>query len=211
MAGATSPILVAFGVGIALAAAPGPVQAVLFAESVRGGFARGLRALAGVHVAFGVLLLALALGLSVAAPQGLALRILKVAGGLLLLWLAIDGIRSIGPSDQRTNGRRRLPPTLRGALAIILNPGAWLFLGAVASPLLASAAQRGGTGIAVVAATALAVGAALGDLGVVVMGGLGVRRAGERLGRHVRLILAAVLAGIGLWLLLSGMLELEAG
>jgi threonine/homoserine/homoserine lactone efflux protein len=206
MAGATSPILVALGVGIALAAAPGPVQAVLFTESVRGGFTSGLRALAGVHVAFGVLLLALALGLSVAAPHGLALRILKVAGGLLLLWLAIDGIRSIGRSNQRTNGRRRLPPTLRGALAIILNPGGWLFLGAVASPLLASAAQRGGTGTAVVAATALAVGAALGDLGVVVMGGLGVRRAGERLGRYVRLMLAAVLAGIGVWLLLSGML-----
>lgn len=206
MADATSPIAVALGVGIALAAAPGPVQAVLFAESVRGGFARGLRALAGVHVAFGVLLLALALGLSVAPPHGLALRILKVAGGLLLLWLAIDGIRSMGPSDRRTDGRRRLPPTLRGALAIILNPGGWLFLGAVASPLLASAAQRGGTGIAVVAAAALAVGAALGDLGVVVMGSLGVHRAQERLGRYVRLILAAVLAGIGLWLLLSGML-----
>jgi hypothetical protein len=33
-----------------------------------------------------------------------------------------------------------------------------------------------------------------------------VRRAGERLGRYIRLILAAVLAGVGLWLLLSGML-----
>jgi threonine/homoserine/homoserine lactone efflux protein len=206
MTGATSPVLIAFGVGIALAAAPGPVQAVLFAESMRGGFATGLRALAGVHVAFGLLLLALALGLSAAAPHGLALRILKVAGGLLLLWLAIDGIRSSGPSGQTANARRRLPPTLRGALAIILNPGGWLFLGAVASPLLASAAQRGGTGIAVVAAAALVVGAALGDLGVVVMGGLGVRRAGERLGRYIQLILVAALAGIGLWLLLSGML-----
>ncbi len=96
--------------------------------------------------------------------------------------------------------------TAWGALAIFLNPGGWLFLGAVASPLLASAAQRGGTGIAVVAATALVVGASLGDLGVVVMGGVGVGRAGERLGRYIRLILAAVLAGIGLWLLLSGML-----
>jgi hypothetical protein len=58
----------------------------------------------------------------------------------------------------------------------------------------------------VVAATALVVGASLGDLGIVVMGGLGVRRAGERLSRYIKLILAAVLAGIGLWLLLSGML-----
>jgi threonine/homoserine/homoserine lactone efflux protein len=42
--GATSPALTALGIGIALAAAPGPVQAVLLAESARGGVARGLRA-----------------------------------------------------------------------------------------------------------------------------------------------------------------------
>jgi threonine/homoserine/homoserine lactone efflux protein len=84
-----------------------------------------LRALAGVHVTFGILLLALALGLSVAAPHGLALRILRVTGGVLLLLLAFDGIRSAGPSQQKENRRRRLPPSLRGALAIVLNPGGW--------------------------------------------------------------------------------------
>lgn len=201
-----SPALVALGIGIALAAAPGPVQAALLAESVRGGLGRGLRALAGVHATFGILLLALALGLSVTTPDGLVLRILKVAGGLLLLWLAVDGVRSEGPSDQRANGTRSLPPSLRGALAIVLNPGGWLFLAAVASPLFATAARRGGTGIAVLAAMALVAGAALGDLGLVVMGGLGLRRAGERVGRYIRLILAAALAALGIWLLLTGVL-----
>jgi threonine/homoserine/homoserine lactone efflux protein len=203
---ATSPALAALGIGIALAAVPGPVQAVLLAESVRGGLARGLRALAGVHVTFGLLLLALALGLSVAAPHGLALRILRVTGGVLLLLLAFDGIRSESPFQQKENGRRRLPPSLRGALAIVLNPGGWLFLGAVASPLLATAAQRGGTGIAIFAAAALVGGAALGDLWLVVVGGLGLRRAGERVARYVRLILAVVLAGLGVWLLFTGVL-----
>ncbi len=206
MHGAASPALVALGIGIALAAAPGPVQAVLLAESVRGGLGRGLRALAGVHATFGILLLALALGLSVTTPDGLVLRILKVAGGLLLLWLAVDGVRCKGPSDQRADGTRSLPPPLRGALAIVLNPGGWLFLAAVASPLFATAARRGGTGIAVLAAMALVAGAALGDLGLVVMGGLGLRRAGERVGRYIRLILAAALAALGIWLLLTGVL-----
>jgi threonine/homoserine/homoserine lactone efflux protein len=204
--GLTSPALAALGVGIALAAAPGPVQALLLAESVHGGLTRGLQALAGVHLTFGALMLSLALGLSVAAPRGLSLRILKVAGGLLLLWLAFDGVRSGGPSDQGVNGGRTFPPTLRGALAIVLNPGGWLFLSAVASPLLVTASQRGGIGGAVLAAAALVAGAALGDLGLVVVGGLGLRRAGRRVGRYIQLALAVVLAALGIWLLLTGLL-----
>lgn len=203
---AISPTVAALGIGIALAAAPGPVQAVVLTESVRGGIARGLRALAGVHVTFGLLLVSLALGLSVGPPHGLALRAMKVAGGLLLLWLAVDAIRSKGPSDQGVDARRALPPILRGALAIVLNPGAWVFLGAVASPLLVTATQRAGRGSALLTAVAMVVGAALGDLALALVGGLGLRRAGERVGGNVRLTLAVILAGLGVWFLLTGAL-----
>jgi threonine/homoserine/homoserine lactone efflux protein len=160
----------------------------------------------GVHGTFGLLLLALALGLSVAAPRGAVLRVLEVTGGILLLWLAVDGVRAETPPGRETDERRRLPPTLRGAMAIVLNPGGWLFLGTVASPLLATASQRAGVGSAVVAALALVAGAAVGDLGLVLVGGLGVRRAGEGLLRTVRLVLAALLAALGVWLLLRGAL-----
>ena len=199
------PALVGLGIGVALAAAPGPVQAVLLTEAVRGGVARGLRALAGVHITFGLLLVSLALGLAVATPEGLALRIVKVAGAALLLWLAVDGVRSDGPREA-ASGRRTLHPAVRGGLAIILNPGGWLFLGAVASPLLVTAAERGGTGSALLTALALVGGATLGDAGLVLIGGLGVRRAGGGVVRGIRLLLAAVLAGLGVWLLLSGVL-----
>jgi threonine/homoserine/homoserine lactone efflux protein len=199
-----SSVAAGLGVGVALAGAPGPVQAVLMAESIRGGLARGLRALAGVHLTFGLLLACLALGLSVAPPSGLALRILKVAGGVLLLWLAVDGYRSGHQADTPAPGRRALPPAVRGALAIILNPGGWLFLAAVASPLLAAATQRGGTGDAVLVAVAVVTGAALGDGGVVLLGGVGVRRSGDRVGRWVGRVLAGLLAVLGLWLLISG-------
>lgn len=202
--GAISVALTALGIGIALAAAPGPVQAVLLAESVRGGVSRGLRALTGVHLTFGLVLLSLALGLTIAAPPGPALRILNIAGGVLLVWLAFDGVRSSGAPDREAGGRT-LPPTVRGALAIVLNPGGWLFVAAVASPLLVSGTQRGGTGGAVLAAVALVAGAALGDLGLVLVAGLGLRRAGEKVGRYVRLTLAAVLAGLGLWLVVDAL------
>jgi threonine/homoserine/homoserine lactone efflux protein len=89
---------------------------------------------------------------------------------------------------------------------VLLNPGAWLFLGAVASPLLATATRRGGTGDALLVAVALVTGTAIGDGAVVLLGGLGARRAGDRGGRWVRRSLAAVLAGLGVWLLLTGVI-----
>ena len=94
----------------------------------------------------------------------------------------------------------------RGALAVLLNPGAWLFLGVVASPIFASATRLGGTGRAVFVAVSLVVGLAIGDGTVVVLGGIGVRRAGERVGWVVRRGLAAVLASVGLWLLIGGVI-----
>lgn len=200
-----SPLLAGLGLGIALASAPGPVQAVLMAEAVRGGIARGLRALAGANLTFGSLLVLLALGLSLAPPSGVTLRVLNVVGGALLLWLAIEGFRSAGRPPAATSERRQLPPAARGALAVILNPGAWLFLGAVASPLFASATQQGGTPTALFAAGALVIGLAIGD-GAVVLLGLGVRRAGDRVGMWVRRGLAIVLAGLGVWLLIRGVL-----
>jgi len=198
------PAIGAFGIGLALAGAPGPVQAVLMGEAVRGGVARGFRALAGVHVTFGALLVALALGLSVSPPHGDFLRALRIAGGILLLVLAGDGMRTAAAPAARRTRRRSLPAGLRGSLAILLNPGGWLFLAAVASPLLATATHRGGVGGALVAATALVAGAAVGDAGVVVVGGLGIRRAGERVVPWVRRGLALVLAVAGVWLIVAG-------
>ena len=204
--GSGSAVLAALGIGVALAGAPGPVQAVLLTESVRGGVPRGLRALAGVHGTFGLLMLALAFGLSFARPSASVVRILKVAGGLLLIWLAVDALRTKdGTAVRPSPPRRLLPPEVRGSLSILLNPGGWLFLGAVASPLLATATLRGGRPGAVLAALALVAGAALGDTGVVLLGGLGVRRAGRRVAGGIRVALAILLGALGLWLLIIGL------
>jgi threonine/homoserine/homoserine lactone efflux protein len=203
---AGAPVLAALSLGIALAGAPGPVQAVLLGEAIRGGVARGLRAQAGAIVAFGAMLLALALGLSVAEPGEVVVRVLRLAGGALLVWLAWDAFRSRGEPLEASAERRRLPPTVRGVLSVILNPGAWLFLAAVASPLLATADQTGGRTGALLAAAALLAGTALGDLVVVLLGGVGIRRASDNLRRWVRTILAGVLALLGVWLLVQGLM-----
>jgi threonine/homoserine/homoserine lactone efflux protein len=204
---AVSPVVAGLTLGIALASAPGPVQAVLMAESIRGGVARGFRAMAGASATFALLLTGVALGLSVAAPTGAVLRILKVVGGALLLWLAVEGFRSARRAQEASTDRRSLPPAARGSLAVILNPGAWIFLGAVASPVFATATQQGGTRSALLVVLALVVGLAAGDGAVVLLGGVGVRRAGDRAAVWVRRVLAALLAAVGVWLVLSGVIS----
>lgn len=204
-----SPLLAGLGVGVALASAPGPVQAVLLAESARGGITRGLRALAGAGLTFGLLLTFGALGLSVAAPRGAALAALQVIGGGFLLWLSADGFRSRRePGHGGAVARFDLPPSARGSLAVLLNPGAWLFLAAVASPLFASAHQRGGAGSALIVAVVMMAGLAAGDGTVVLLGGIGLRRADGRARQWITRALAALLAGFGAWLIATGVSSL---
>ena len=199
-----APILTGLGVGLALAGAPGPVQAVLLGESIRGGISRGFRAQVGANLTFAAMLLALALGLSVAAPGGVVLRILKIAGGALLIWLAIDGFRSRNEVIEAPVERRRLPPALRGILAVAVNPGNYLFLATVPSSMLSSASRAGGLSLALLVALALVIGIAIGDGTVVLLGGVGVRRAGTRVTVLVRTGLAALLATLGLALVING-------
>lgn len=202
----TTGLIAGLGIGVALAGAPGPVQAVILAESARGGVRRGLGAVAGASLSFGTLLVGLALGLSALAVAGPTVRVLQVIGGAFLVWLAIDGLRSAPNADGIEPRRRSLPPALRGSLAVLLNPGAWLFLGAVASPLVGASAQAGGRPAAVVAALALMAGAAAGDAALALVAGLGLRRADRRTGTLVQRTLAVVLAALGAWLMLMGVL-----
>ena len=202
----TTSALAGLGIGLALAGAPGPVQAVILAEAARGGPRRAIRAVAGASLSFGTLLVALALGLSALALSGTGLRVLQVVGGAFLVWLAIDGFRSARSSEPNESRGGSLPPAVRGSLAVLLNPGAWIFIGAVASPLFSSSAQEGGTPAALLAAVALMGGAALGDTALAIIGGIGLRRAGVSVGRGIQRALAAVLALLGGWLLVTGVM-----
>jgi hypothetical protein len=48
------------------------------------------------------------------------------------------------------------------------------------------------------------IGTGVGDVGVVVLGGLGLRRAGERAILWTQRALATLLAALGVWLLVQG-------
>jgi threonine/homoserine/homoserine lactone efflux protein len=195
-----------FGIGLALSGAPGAVQALLLNESARGGVPRGLQAWAGTATTFGAMLAALALGFAFSPPSTEVVRGLRVVGALLLVFLAIDGFRSAGQAAKAAPPPARLPPFVLGSLAILLNPGAWLFGATVAGPLFRTAAGTSGTFGALVCALALLGGAAGGDVGVVLVGGLGIRRSTIKLQIRIRRILACGLGGFALWLLGSSVI-----
>ena len=203
MEGSLGPVAAALGIGLALAGAPGPVQAILLTESVRS-LGRGVGAMFGAAATWATLLLITALGVSLFAPEGLTFRLLQLAGGVLLIFLAWDGFRAAPTTT--TEARGGLPPMLRGSMAVALNPGAYLFLGAVASPLFADAADAGGTATALATAVALVAGTAAGDVAVVLLGAFGVRRLSDERLLWVRRGLAVLLAVLGAWLIVTALI-----
>lgn len=124
--------------GLSAAAQPGPFQAYLLAQSVRNG---GRRTLPVALVPFAsdppviaAVLVALA---QVPAPL---LRALQLAGGGVVLWLAVATLRGLRrpPGDAPP---ARAPPRgfLRATLVNFTNPNAWIFWSAVGGPVLAGA------------------------------------------------------------------------
>jgi L-lysine exporter family protein LysE/ArgO len=194
----------AFGLGAALGAAPGPVQVLLLGESARGGVRRGLKAMAGANGAFAVLLFLLAAGVALRPPSGWFLRAIQVIGGAVLIVIAVSTVVEARRGVAEEGSRPRLPPFVRGVLAVLFNPGALIFLATSASALLAGAAAAGGRAFAFATAAAMVLGVMVVDATTVVVGAGGSRLLGDR-GRLVLAgVLAAGLAAIGGWLIFQG-------
>lgn len=196
--------LAAFGLGVALGASPGPVQLLLFSEASRGGAGRGLRAMAGANATFGAMMLLLAAGLSSIEPSESFLRVLKVIGGTFLVFLACDAIRESRRPHQVEDGPRGgLHPTVRGVVAVILNPGVYVFLATTGTALVASAVDQGGRGLAVVTVIALLLGVSLMDSAMVLLGA-GAHRVSDRFLRILSDVLAVAMGALGGWLIVRG-------
>lgn len=212
---ALSHAAAAFSVGFALGAAPGPVQVVLLAESSRGGIRRGLKAMVAANLTLAALGAILAVWLAGLTISPDLLRTVRVAGGLFLIYAGVDTWRSaetkmaarVDPElsaraglhvevDAAASPRASAPPAVRGMLAVLLNPGALLFLATTGSALLAAASADGGTGLALFTLAALVLGVAVVDFVAVVVGSQGRRLSGPRRILLFR-VLGTVLVGIG--------------
>jgi threonine/homoserine/homoserine lactone efflux protein len=195
--------LAAFGLGVALGASPGPVQLLLFSEASRGGAGRGLRAMAGANATFGVMMLLLAAGLSSLEPGETFLRVVKVIGGAFLVFLAFDVTRESRRPHEVEETRKGLHPAVRGIVAVVLNPGVYVFLATTGTAVVASAVDQGGRGLAVVTVVALLLGVSLMDSAMVLLGA-GAHRVSDRFLRILSDVLAVAMGALGLWLMLRG-------
>ncbi|HZD16520.1 MAG TPA: LysE family transporter [Actinomycetota bacterium] len=195
----------AFGLGVALGTSPGPVQLLLFAEASRGGIGRGLRAMAGANGTFGAMLGLLATGFSSFQPAPGPLRAIQVVGGGFLLFVAVDAVRESRRAPQVEAPRSAgLHPALRGAIAVVLNPGVYVFLATTGAAVAADAAIDGGRGLAFVTVGALLGGVSLSDSAMVALGA-GAHRVSRRALRLVSDVLAAALAALGVLLIVRGL------
>jgi L-lysine exporter family protein LysE/ArgO len=194
----------AIGLGAALGAAPGPVQVLLLGESARGGVRRGFKAMAGANGMFAVLLFALAAGVALNPPSGWALRAIQLIGGGVLIFIAVSTVLEARRGPVTDDTRPRLPPFMRGVLAVLFNPGALIFLATSASALLAGAADVGGRAFAFATAAAMVVGVMMVDATTVLVGAGGSRLLSDRGRLILAVVLAAGLAAIGGWLIFQG-------
>jgi threonine/homoserine/homoserine lactone efflux protein len=196
----------ALAFGFALGIAPGPVQVLILSQSAKRGLAGGLRVMLGANLTLFAILIALALGLSAIEPSDTALRILAVVGGAALIVFAALDLRSIHrpASVDPAAAAGSLGPTATGVVAVLLNPGAWLFFATTATATLAAATELGGRTGAVVTATAMAIGVSLADLVSTGLGSGGHRFLGPRGLAILRTVLGLVLIAIGIGFVVRG-------
>jgi len=195
--------LAAFGLGVALGASPGPVQLLLFSEASRGGAGRGLRAMGGANATFGAMMLLLTAGLSSLEPAETFLRVVKVIGGAFLVFLAFDATRESRRPHEVEETRKGLHPAVRGIVAVVLNPGVYVFLATTGTAVVASAVDQGGRGLAVVTVVALLLGVSLMDSTMVLLGA-GAHRVSDRFLRILSDVLAVAMGALGVWLVVRG-------
>jgi threonine/homoserine/homoserine lactone efflux protein len=197
---ASTGLLGAYAFGFALGAAPGPVQLLILTQTARRGFTGGLRVMLGANLTLFAILVALALGLATFVPSDPTLRMLHVAGGALLIGLGVTEMRALVPAstdDPAPEPSSGWGPTFIGIGAVLLNPGAWLFLATTAAVVLASAAADDGRAAALGTALAIAVGVSSSDLLFSIVGSGGRRILGERGLRWIR-------GGLGMGLIVLG-------
>jgi threonine/homoserine/homoserine lactone efflux protein len=125
--------------GLSAAAAPGPLQAYLLAQSVRNGAARTLP-VACAPLVTDPPLIAVVLAALAQLPPGFV-RVLGIVGGAVVLWLGAGALRvALAPPAPREG---RTPPAgfVRALVVNFTNPNAWLWWSGAAGPILVAAWQ----------------------------------------------------------------------
>ncbi|MCI5112073.1 MAG: LysE family translocator [Marivita sp.] len=125
---------------VPLAYSPGPGNMLFAANGVRFGFRATLSASIGYHLATWIVTMGLGLGLlGVLETWPMLLPVLKSAGAVYVLWLALKHWRA-GPS---TSARTPRPASfIDGVMLLLLNPKAYVIIALMFSQFLSPTEPR---------------------------------------------------------------------
>jgi threonine/homoserine/homoserine lactone efflux protein len=208
VAGGAELFLQGAWLGLSAAAAPGPLQAYLLAQSARNGAARTLPVVC-VPLVTDPPLIAIVLAVLAQVPAGL-LRALGILGGAIVLCLGIGALaalrRAQGAAPGTAPAEGRSPPKgfVRAMALNFTNPNAWLWWSGAAGPILAAAWR----------ASPLEAGAFLGGFYLLLLAGNAtvvllsarIARAGPSVARGLGALSGAALVAFGTWQLAKGLL-----
>ena len=191
--------------GISAGISPGPLLALFLAQSARNGWRRTLPAAFAPLISDGPIILLVLLVLS--RVPGFYLDILRIAGGLYLLYLAWETLNSVQSTGEiRESSNDRLT-TLKSAVIVnLLSPSPYIFWGTILGPTLIIGWRE-----TPVAGLAFVIGFYLAIIGIFAawiviadrMGALG-----QRTKKAFLLLSSLGLAGFGLFQIAAGIVNL---
>lgn len=195
-------ILTAATIGFSAAVTPGPLQAVFLSYAVKGGWKKALLAAFAPLVTDGPVVLLVLLILN-NLPE-MFLRILQVAGGIFIIYLAWESYRAYRNFREikQVEDTNNWGTLIKAATMNILGPGPWLFWSLLNGPnLLIVWAVSPWWGVAYLASF----------YGVFILSNIALillfssmRRMGEKVRQSLLLISAILLAGFAVFQLLQG-------
>ena len=148
------PDYMTVGIGLAFAAAvqPGPFLAYAISQSLTNGWKRTLP-IAFAPILSDIPIVSLVLVILSSVPVGLQ-RVLQSAGGLFLLYLAWNALKSWRRNEKSpTSAQARVPTVWKAVTVNLLNPNPYLGWSLVMGPLFLMTWQRSpGSGVALLCA-----------------------------------------------------------
>jgi threonine/homoserine/homoserine lactone efflux protein len=137
-------LVAAAAFGLSGGLSPGPLLALVVAETLARGRGAGLAVAAAPLLTDGPIIAAAVLLLGKIEGSEPALGLINLAGGALLAWWGVAGLRGAPTEIADTEANSRVWGSLGKGVAVnFLNPSPYLFWLTVGAPLLVRAAERG--------------------------------------------------------------------
>jgi threonine/homoserine/homoserine lactone efflux protein len=197
-------IIQGIGFGFAAAVQPGPFQTYIISQTLNSGWRRTLPAVFAPLISDGPIIVLVLLVLS-QVPDWFQ-RALYVAGGLFILFLALNAFRGWRNFDPAGGGSSQSgsESLFKAAMMNVLSPGPYIFWSLVTGPILLAGWRQAPTnGLGLLAGFYLAMILGLGGIITVFAT---ARHLGPRVNRILLGISALALFGFGLFQLWRGFL-----